>query len=137
MRNPYDLIADRWHAAGREFGCRKYVDVLLEGLPAGARALDLGCGTGRPVAEYLVGRGIGVVGVDSSEEMLGIARRVAPAAEFIRGDMVTVELEGPFAAAVVWDSLFHVERALHRRVFRRLSAWLEPGGRLLLSAGGS
>jgi cyclopropane fatty-acyl-phospholipid synthase-like methyltransferase len=51
--------------------------------------------------------------------------------------MADVKLEGQFAAAVVWDSLFHVERERHREIFRLLSGWLEPGGRLLLSAGGS
>lgn len=137
MNNPYDLIAGRWHASRREFRCRAYVDAVVEGLPAGARVLDLGCGTGRPVAEYLVARGLRVVGVDASEKMLEIARGVVPEAELIHGDMLGVTLEGRFAAAVVWDSLFHVRREHHREVFRRLSRWLEPGGRLLLSAGGS
>ncbi|HEX8688542.1 MAG TPA: class I SAM-dependent methyltransferase, partial [Pyrinomonadaceae bacterium] len=81
--------------------------------------------------------GFRVVGVDESVRMLEIARRVVPNAEFVRGDMCEVELEGDFAAAIAWDSVFHVGRGRHREIFRKLAGLLEPGGRLLLSAGGT
>ena len=99
--------------------------------------LDLGCGTGEPVARLLVERGFRVVGVDESEAMLAVARRVVPGAEFIRADMRGLTLPGGFAAAVAWDSVFHVGREHHREIYAKLYALLEPGGRLLLSAGGS
>ena len=137
MSNPYDLIAEQWDARGHSFRQRRYLDLILEGLERGARVLDVGCGTGRPVAEYLVARGFRVVGVDSSEGMLGIARRAVPEAEFVRGDMTEASFGEGFAAAVVWDSLFHVPRAYHAGVFSKLHAALVPEGRLLLSAGGT
>ncbi len=137
MPTPYDFIAEQWHASPRRFAARKYVELVAEGLAPGARVLDLGCGTGEPVARHLAERGFRVVGVDESERMLEIARRVVPAAEFVRGDMCEVTLEGGFAAAVAWDSVFHVPRARHREIFRRLAGLLGAGGRLLLSAGGS
>ena len=136
MRTPYDDIAEQWHAAPRGFAARRYVELILEGLAPGARVLDLGCGTGEPVARYLLEKGFRVVGVDESEKMLEIARRVVPGAVFVRADMGALSLEGAFAAAVAWDSVFHVERARHREIFRRLWALLADGGRLLLSAGG-
>lgn len=137
VRDSYDSIAGEWHAGPRRFGARKYVDLILEGLQPGARILDLGCGTGEPVAAYLIGKGFRVVGVDESAAMLEIARRVVPEAELIEGDMCDVELAGSFDAAIAWDSVFHVERARHQAVFRKISGVLAPGGRLLLSAGGS
>ena len=136
MLNPYDLIAEQWHSSGREFKSRRYVDEVLCGLRASARVLDLGCGTGMPVAEYLVRKGFSVVGVDSSAKMLEIARRVVPEAELIHGDMLDATPRGRFAAAVAWDSIFHVPREHHGAIFRKLHGLLEPGGRLLLSAGG-
>lgn len=99
--------------------------------------LDLGCGTGEPVARYLVERGFRVVCVDESAAMLEIARRTLPGAELIRADMCELKLDEQFAAAVVWDSLFHVERGRHLSVFQKLSSLLAPGGLLLLSAGGT
>jgi cyclopropane fatty-acyl-phospholipid synthase-like methyltransferase len=137
VQTPYDDIAGQWHDAPRGFAARRYVELLLEGLAPGARVLDLGCGTGEPVARYVAGRGFRVVCVDESAKMLEIARRVVPGAEFVRADMRGLTLEGTFAAAVAWDSVFHVERERHREIFRRLWALLDAGGRLLLSAGGS
>ena len=135
--NAYDHIADQWHAHPGRFGARKYLDLMLEGLRPGARVLDLGCGTGEPVALYLIGKGFRVVGVDESAAMLEIARRVVPEAELIEGDMCDVEFAGVFDAAIAWDSLFHVERAHHRAVYRKIYGALAPGGRLLLSTGGT
>ena len=141
MQNPYNLIAEQWHANKRAGGyiehVLRYVDRVLEGLPAGAKVLDLGCGTGEPVAKYLVERGFRVTGVDASAEMLKFARQTVPQAEFIHADMITVELNGTFDAAVVWDSMFHVERKHHASIYRKLATSLRPEARLLLSVGGS
>src|SRR5687768_1717734 len=137
MQTPYDLIAEEWHASPRGFAARKYLETILDGLAPGARVLDLGCGTGEPIARRLSERGFRVVCVDESEAMLAVARRVVPRAEFIRGDMRGLTLRGGFAAAVAWDSVFHVERERHRDIFRKLHELLAQGGRLLLSAGGT
>ena len=106
-------------------------------MPPQAKVLDLGCGTGNPIAEHIVERGFRVVGVDQSKELLKIAKTVVPEAELIHGDMVEIEFTEKFAAAVAWDSVFHVERRLHSAVYRKLANSLEIGGRLLLSVGGS
>ncbi len=137
MRNSYDSIAEDWHASRTQFPARKYVDLILSRLEPAAKILDLGCGTGTPIAQYLVQKGFYVVGVDQSAKMLDIARQVVPGAELIQADMCDANLTGSFAAAIAWDSIFHVERAHHRAIFRKLSGLLDPGGWLLLSAGGS
>ncbi len=111
--------------------------MILGRLEPGAGVLDLGCGTGEPVARYIASKGFRVVGVDESAAMLRIARRVVPGARLIRADMCELELDERFAAVVAWDSLFHVERGRHPSVFRKLSSLLAPGGLLLLSAGGT
>lgn len=141
MPNPYDLIAHQWHANNRAQGyvehVLSYVDRILEDLPAGARVLDLGCGTSEPIAKYIVERGLRVTGVDESSEMLKFARQTVPEAELIHADIVTVELTDIFDAAVAWDSMFHVERKHHAAIYRKLSNALRAGARLLLSVGGS
>jgi cyclopropane fatty-acyl-phospholipid synthase-like methyltransferase len=141
MENSYDSIAEQWHSnfRGQTYVDRVlgYVDQVLEGLPPGVKVLDLGCGTGEPIAKYIVLRGFRVIGVDQSEKMLEIAKRIVPEAEFIHGDMIAIQLTETFAAAVAWDSVFHVERKHHSAIFRKLADSLERGGRLLLSVGGS
>jgi len=99
--------------------------------------LDLGCGTGDPIAKHIVQKGFRVVGIDASEKMLEIARKEVPEAQFIRDNMVEVQLPGGFAAAIAWDSIFHVERKYHSSIFNKLAKSLEPAGRLLLSVGAS
>jgi SAM-dependent methyltransferase len=75
-RAPYDLIAAQWSSARNlsSFREKRYVDLFLASLPGGGRVVDLGCGMGKPIAEYLLSRGCRVVGIDASLEMLRIAR---------------------------------------------------------------
>ena len=141
MQNSYDHIAEQWHSnsRGQSYIDRVlgYVDLVLEGLQSGAKVLDLGCGTGRPIAKYIVEKGFCVIGVDQSEKMLEIAKKAIPEAEFVHGDMIKVKLADGFGAAIAWDSVFHVERKHHSVIFHKLAKSLEHGGRLLLSVGGS
>lgn len=141
MQNAYDHIAEQWHSQKRGQAyidhLLRYVDLAVEGLQPGSRVLDLGCGTGKPILKYLVEKGFRVTGVDQSEKMLEIAKREVPEAEFIHSDMISVQLAPGFAAAIAWDSIFHVERKHHSEIFHLLADALESGGRLLLSVGGS
>ncbi len=141
MQNAYDNIAEQWHSnfRGQAYIDRvlSYLDKILDDLPPKAKVLDVGCGTGNPMAKCIVERGFRVVGVDQSKEMLKIAKTIIPEAEFIHGDMVGVQFAEKFAAIVAWDSIFHVERQHHSAIFRKLADSLDLGGRLLLSVGGS
>lgn len=134
----YDAIAEKFFAdrstALRE---KKYLDRVLAGVQSGAKVLDFGCGTGRPIAEHLIGRGYEVTGVDGSAAMLGLARQTIPTARLIQARLETAEIADTFAAAIAWDSLFHVDREHHATIYAKLARWLMPGGRLLLSSGGT
>jgi len=138
----YDRIAEAWcrnrrERAERRFREKALLDLLLGPLPAGGRVLDVGCGCGVPIASYLVDRGFRVTGLDGSPRLLDLARRAVPGAAFVQGDMRTAEPDGPFDALVAWDSVFHVRRSEHTTLFARFHGWLRPGGRLLVSLGGS
>ncbi|MBN8727299.1 MAG: class I SAM-dependent methyltransferase [Xanthomonadales bacterium] len=105
---------------------------LLAALPAGARVLDLCCGTGR-VAAALGDRGFDVTGIDGSPEMLALARRNAPAARFVLADARAFRLDEPVQAALsLFDSLNHilVPEELEA-VFRNVHAALAPGARFV------
>jgi ubiquinone/menaquinone biosynthesis C-methylase UbiE len=72
------------------------------------RLLDVACGTGRHAAAFGAA-GVGVVGIDCSEDMLAIARGRLPAAPLVRGDMRTlpalVREHSVDAAVCLFDSL--------------------------------
>lgn len=141
MQNSYDQIAEQWHSQIRGQAyidhVLRYVDLAVEGLQPGARVLDLGCGTGTPVAKHLVEKGFYVTGVDQSRKMLEIAKREVLQAKFIHSDMVNVQLPSGFGAAIAWDSIFHVARKHHSGIFQKVAGLLEPGGKFLVSVGGS
>lgn len=87
---------------------------LDEHLEAGLRVLDVGCGTGRQILP-MARRGLKVVGVDLSEEMLGLAQSklsaegLVPLVNLIRADAETMPLrEQIFDACVMVGTLHHL-----------------------------
>jgi len=104
---------------------------FLEMLPAGASALDLGCGSGVPFTQRLAER-FEVTGVDISARQLELARAHVPTAHFIKADMTTVELPaGSFDAVVACFSIIHVPREKQAGLVARIHQWLRPGGLFL------
>ena len=53
---------------------KPWLDRFVAILPRGASVLDVGCGAGEPMAAELIGRGLAVTGVDSSETLIGLCR---------------------------------------------------------------
>ncbi len=138
-RDSYNLIASQWATAratffGRE---REYLDAVLATAPAGATILDMGCGTGRPMAEHIAAQGRRVMGVDQSEALLDIARSLLPNERWVLSTMQAFEPDQPCHGALLWDSLFHVPRDEHEPILRKVVNALPVGARLMLTVGGS
>jgi len=103
---------------------------ILDDLPAGV-ALDAACGTGRH-ASYLASLGHTVIGVDTSPEMLAVAREKLPAAELHAADLHDLPLAGESVDLVVCTlSLTHVPDL--GRALAELVRVLRPGGNVVLS----
>lgn len=105
----YDAYAPFYDGSGQiRFAVlmAQYVAEVLERHPTpGKRALDLACGTGT-LALLLADRGWHVVGLDSSEPMLALARAKSAALDtsgsvrFVQGDMRRIPFQdGPGSAA--------------------------------------
>jgi 2-polyprenyl-3-methyl-5-hydroxy-6-metoxy-1,4-benzoquinol methylase len=112
----YHAIAAAWDAARISFHGREgdYLNGLLDGLDAPARVLDLGCGTGRPIAEHILSREHRLTGVDQAEALLEIACKRFPSATWIQGEIEVdaFDAEERFHAIVCWDTLFHIEHCM-------------------------
>lgn len=116
---------------------REWLDAFLGHAREGGTILDIGCGTGEPIARYLVERGYRVLGVDSSPSMIAFCRARFPDAEWIVGDMRVLRLGRRFAGVLAWDSFFHLKHADQRSMFPRFAAHAEDGAPLLFTSGTS
>jgi SAM-dependent methyltransferase len=100
---------------------------------------DLGCGYGRHLEALLrqpAGQGAGpLIGIDRSRLLLAEARRRAPAARLLRGDLLALPLAaGALAGALCFYSSFALgtqEEA--RRALSEAARALRPGGRLVIT----
>ncbi|WP_299293081.1 class I SAM-dependent methyltransferase [uncultured Tateyamaria sp.] len=104
-------------------------------LPAGARVLDLGCGSGDPIARWFIAEGFRVTGVDFVQPMLDLARGRWPEGDWRLGDMRTLDLPDRFEGIVAWNSFFHLRPDEQRTCIAHMARHLVPGGSLLLTVG--
>ena len=117
-RRAADWIADRGHAPTTADGI--WLDRFTAGLKPGDTVLDVGCGSGRPLAAALLEGGFRVTGVDSSARLIAHAARDLPAGEFLQADMRALDLGRTFAGVLAWHSLFHLSPEDQRRTLPRL-----------------
>jgi len=95
--------------------------------------LDLGSGTGETAIATLERHPhAALVGVDSSEDMLSIARRRLPSATFIGSRLEDPLPDGPFDVVVSAFTIHHLEAEQKADLFRRISKVLSPGGRFVM-----
>jgi 2-polyprenyl-3-methyl-5-hydroxy-6-metoxy-1,4-benzoquinol methylase len=138
IRAPYDKIAEEFARLRTTlFPLEKqYLELLLKSVPAGGSILDLGCGTGTPIATHLNSLGYKITGVDASARMLDLAKKSMPNQKWIHSTIEEVDLHEKFAAVICWDSIFHLPREMHSTIFQKINQNLLVGGRLMVSSGG-
>lgn len=130
----FDAVGKGYEEAfGRPPAVEEAVRLLVDRLPPHARVLDIGSGTGRPVAEELVAAGHEVVGVDVSAAMVEIARRQVPRARFVHADIREWESEdASWDAVCAFFPFLQMTRDEVVAVLARIARWLKPGGVLAL-----
>jgi SAM-dependent methyltransferase len=110
---------------------REAFELLVEAADLrGRRVLDVGCGTGRLLAE-LAGLGSRVWGIDPSAEMLAVARSKAPPGSGVRaGRAEELPFKDRWFDRVVMELVVHlVDRP---RAFAEARRVLGPAGRLAI-----
>jgi SAM-dependent methyltransferase len=96
----------------------------------GALVADIGCGTGRAVAE-LADQGVRVMGIDVNDQMIALARERWPYGEFRVGDAYALPLEDGEAAGYRADKVIHA-LADPGRALAEARRVLAPGGRIVV-----
>jgi SAM-dependent methyltransferase len=133
----YEQHAAAWDADRQNSGWNDKVwhDLFIDRLTTGARVLDLGCGSGRPVAQQMAHRGVLVTGVDSSPAMISLCRSRLPDHEWIVADMRDLSLGRRFGGILAWDSFFHLGHDDQRRMFAVFADHASAGALLMFNAG--
>jgi len=114
---------------------KSWLDIFISYLPSHASILDVGCGAGRPIAEYLLKNRFSVTGLDASKAMLEIARERYPESNWIFADMRHMKLEQRFDGIISWDGFFHLSQQEQRAQFATFDAHLKNAGVLMLTIG--
>ena len=136
VRTGYSKIAARYNEHRKRFDTHKELKRFVSLLPRDARVLDAGCGTGLPVARFLVDHGCQVTGIDIASGMIALARQQVPEAEFMEGDMTQLGFpDETFDGIVSTYAIIHVPRKKHPQVFQNFFRVLKPKGILFLSTG--
>lgn len=104
-------------------------------LPHGSEVLDIGCGTGDPVARTLIECGHRVYGVDASPTMIAAFRERFPTAP---AECASVEMsrffDRQFDAVIAWGLLFLLKPETQQALIPKVARALKPGGGLLFTA---
>ena len=109
----------------------RFLSIVDPGLPI----LDVGCGSGEPIARDLIAAGRQVVGVDSSPSLIAICRDRFPEATWIVEDMRRLKLGDRFAGILAWHSFFHLTVEDQERMFSVFSKHASPGAALMFTSG--
>ena len=131
----FDRMAPRWDA-----DLIRNDDVIANildgaGVVPGVKVLDVACGTGVLIPDYLDRQAASVTGVDIAPEMIRIASEKFPQehVSFLCGDVEELALEDRYDVIMVYNAFPHFPEP--ERLVRVLSGLLAPGGRLTIAHG--
>lgn len=120
---------------GKRLVERVWMERFKAVMPEGADVLDLGCGSGEPVARFLIEAGHRVTGVDSSATLIGLCRSRFPAQNWIAADMRDLSLDHRFGGIIAWNSFFHLTPDDQQAMWPIFRDHAAPGAALMFTSG--
>ncbi|KAH2111369.1 hypothetical protein KXW75_006782 [Aspergillus fumigatus] len=112
-------------------GLLEVTEYVVGKLPRSSHVLDVGCGTGKPVAAALASAGHTVYGIDVAENMVSIAASQVKGT-FSRADMRTYTPPVKMDAVFAIYSLFQIHPSDTHKMVYRFAEWLKADGILVL-----
>lgn len=130
----FDSLADSWDSGIVK--CQQKIDRILDiaGVTQGKTVLDIACGTGVLIPDY-IGRGLKkCVAVDISERMIETAKSKfanTDTVDFICADAECCSFGADFDCAVIYNAFPHF--ANRDKLFENVAKHLKRGGRLTIA----
>ena len=134
LKDTYNRIAEDWYRDHHQDDWWvEGTDKFISFLKPGDRVLDVGCGAGVK-SDYLIQKGLDVIGIDFSEKMIGLAQKNVPEGKFQVLDLYQLDalrevFDGDFAQAV----LLHVPKEKITAVMKLLVEKIKPNGYLYIA----
>jgi ubiquinone/menaquinone biosynthesis C-methylase UbiE len=143
VSDPYDQIKDLYTRVAKDWDAqrnhtlkeKKWLDKVLARCPENPSVLYLGCGSGEPIAKYLIDQGAQITGVDFAPTMIDLVRAKFPDHKWTVGDIRDVNLPDKYDAIVNWSAMFHLTQEDQRAMFPVMKRHLTKGGCALLTTG--
>jgi trans-aconitate methyltransferase len=113
------------------------LDRFIGLVPPNGSILDVGCGSGEPIARYLTENGMAITGIDSSPAMIDICRSRFPSHTWLVADMRMLTVGRRFSGLLAWDSFFHLRPDDQRAMFSIFRDHAASGTALMFTSGSS
>lgn len=131
----FDKMAPQWDAD--MIRSDEIIGIILDNAEVGegSNVLDVACGTGVLMPDYLKRNVAHVTGIDISQEMIRIAsaKFSSDRVSFLCGDVETAEISDKFDRIVVYNAFPHFPHP--ENLIRTLSSMLTPDGTLTIAHG--
>lgn len=132
----YDLISGEWQKFRNAAAINKCIVDFAELLPPNGRVLDIGCGTGYPIAQYLSLKNFSVTGIDISRNMIKAAKSLRlPNARFLQADISDFSTDEKYDGVIAFDSIWHISRDEQPACYRKISALMKRGAYFIFTHG--
>ncbi|MDA5632310.1 MULTISPECIES: class I SAM-dependent DNA methyltransferase [Rhizobium/Agrobacterium group] len=120
---------------GRSLAEKPWLDRFASLLPGGGSILDIGCGSGEPIAGYFIANGYDVTGIDASLPLIELCRSRFPENLWAVADMRELALGRRFDGLIAWHSFFHLKPEDQRLMFGIFRQHANDGAALMFTAG--
>lgn len=134
LKATYNKIAESWHEDHQtDNWWQAGTDVFASQLKSRSSVLDVGCAGGTK-SKYLLDKGLQVVGIDFSENLIAIAKKEVPEAEFFVMDIHDLDkLPGNFVGIFMQAVLLHIPKREVGEILRKAVQKLNLGGYLYIA----
>ena len=133
IKKGYDNIADVWNEKREWYIEQESIDETISHLEKGASILDVGCGSGKPIAAYLLSKGFDVHGIDISAKQIEHAKHIISKDKLFVADIFSFSTTITFDAIICWCTIFHIHANQHPEALKKLHSLLKPKGILLIT----
>jgi 2-polyprenyl-3-methyl-5-hydroxy-6-metoxy-1,4-benzoquinol methylase len=135
-KNSYNKIAMKWNEYREKTNVEKIIIEFVSKIKPKGTVLDIGCGTGFPIAKYLSDHDFPVTGIDISENQIKIAKgQKIRNAKFYVCDFFNFEPTEKYDGVIAFDSFFHFPKERQKEIYSKVSGWMKTGAYLLFTHG--